>query len=156
MSNNDGDAKKRKVEEISQGSKQKKAFNEPVVQPWALTYKIGNETRNIRYPCQKTFERAAELSVEYDRPILMDYWHDSFTKNAYIGVHAKTETHLLIKSSKIFTSNIKRMIQSPKFEDPKDKTSPGELILMTENSIYIVDRFTNPKNIKELPDDTEN
>jgi hypothetical protein len=70
--------------------------------------------------------RAAQIAVDDDRPILLDYWRDSCEKKCCIGV--KDDTKYLVKSESEYTSTIQSVF--------KCETC---FIVMTENSLYIVD-----------------
>ena len=80
-----------------------------------------------RLPDSKTLLLACKLSIIEDKPIMMDYWTFSLEKNALIGVKESSEK-LLVKSEDEYTSPISKIY----------KVS-SEYIIMTENSIYIVD-----------------
>jgi hypothetical protein len=85
-------------------------------------------------PSSKTQETAFQLAREQDKPILLDYWDSSFTCS-FIGID-KEGIKCLVKDSSSkeeFTSPIQKIYQ------PKSEDKPGEeLIILTENSIYIV------------------
>ena len=80
-----------------------------------------------RLPDSKTLLHACKLSIIEDKPVMMDYWTFSLEKNALIGVKESSEK-LLVKSEDEYTSLISKIY----------KVS-SEYIIMTENSIYIVD-----------------
>jgi hypothetical protein len=80
-----------------------------------------------RLPDSKTLLHACKLSIIEDKPVMMDYWTFSLEKNALIGVKESSEK-LLVKSEDEYTSPISKIY----------KVS-SEYIIMTENSIYIVD-----------------
>ena len=80
-----------------------------------------------RLPEAKTMEHANKLALSEDKPIMMDYWLHSIDKRAMIGVKQDNEK-LLVKSIEEYTSPIVKIYKVGK-----------EYIVMTENSIYIVD-----------------
>jgi hypothetical protein len=80
-----------------------------------------------RLPDIKTLQHAIKLSIVDDKPIMMDYWTNSLEKNVLIGVKEDNEK-LLVKSEDEYTSPISKIY--------KVNT---EYIIMTENSIYLVD-----------------
>ena len=80
-----------------------------------------------RLPESKTLQHAAKLAVVEDKPIMFDYWTNSLEKTVLIGVKENGEK-LLVKSEEEYTSPIAKIF--------KVET---EYIIMTENSIYIVD-----------------
>ena len=80
-----------------------------------------------RLPENNTLQHAAKLAVVEDRPIMMDYWASSLEKKVLIGVKEDKEK-LLVKSEDEYTSPISKIYKVGK-----------EYIIITENSIYIVD-----------------
>ena len=78
--------------------------------------------------------RAAELSIEHDKPIYLDYYVDSVEKKCCIGVQGATK--YLVKSGNEYTSTIQSVFKS---EDC--------YIVMTENSLYIVSAAVAIKKI---------
>ena len=72
-------------------------------------------------------EHATKVAIAEDKPIMMDYWTFSLDKAAFIGVKANNEK-LLVKSVEEYTSPIAKIYKSR-----------TEYIVITENSIYIVD-----------------
>jgi hypothetical protein len=82
---------------------------------------------SYRLPENTTLAHAAKLSIVEDKPIMMDYWTSSLSKSVLIGVKENQEK-LLVKSEEEYTSPIAKIYKVGK-----------EYIIMTENSIYIVD-----------------
>jgi hypothetical protein len=80
-----------------------------------------------RIPDQTTLQHSAKLAVVEDKPIMMDYWNASIEKTVLIGVKENQEK-LLVKGEDEYTSPISKIYKVSK-----------EYIIMTENSIYIVD-----------------
>ena len=80
-----------------------------------------------RLPEATTLQHAAKLSIVEDKPIMLDYWADSLDKKVLIGVK-DTQEKLLVKSEEEYTSPISKIYKVGK-----------EYIIMTENSIYLVD-----------------
>jgi hypothetical protein len=62
-----------------------------------------------------------------DKPIMMDYWTESIERTVLIGVK-DTQEKLLVKNEEEYTSPISKIYKVGK-----------EYIIMTENSIYLVD-----------------
>ena len=89
-----------------------------------------------RYPTSETFLNAMKLAIKQDKPILMDYWISSLKKQIVIGVKPDTDEKLLVKSKEEYTSPIAKIY-----------TSTTEFIIMTENSIYIVDNQIESRKI---------
>ena len=80
-----------------------------------------------RLPETITLQHAIKLAIVEDKPIMMDYWTNSLDKTVLIGVKENKEK-LLVKSEEEYTSPISKIFKVGK-----------EYIVMTENSIYIVD-----------------
>lgn len=80
-----------------------------------------------RLPCQTTFEHASKIAIVEDKPIMLDYWTASIEKTVLIGVNSAKEK-MLVRNEEEYTSPISKIF--------KVKT---EYIIITENSIYIVD-----------------
>jgi hypothetical protein len=90
---------------------------------------------NYRLPSDVTLKHAAKLSIVEDKPILMDYWTNSLDKKALIGLRENGEK-LLVKSEEEYTSTIQKFYKSA-----------TEFIIITENSIYLVDSNIPTKRI---------
>jgi len=98
-------------------------MSKPATQPVvAATTQSGH-----RLPENSTLQHAAKLSIVEDKPIMMDYWTSSLDKSVLIGVKESNEK-LLVKSEEEYTSPIAKIYKVGK-----------EYIIMTENSIYLVD-----------------
>lgn len=80
-----------------------------------------------RLPENTTLQHAAKLSIVEDKPIMLDYWTASLDKSVLIGVK-ETNEKLLVKSEEEYTSPIAKIYKVGK-----------EYIIITENSIYLVD-----------------
>lgn len=80
-----------------------------------------------RLPENNTLQHAAKLAIVEDKPIMMDYWTSSLDKTVLIGVKDSGEK-LLVKSEDEYTSPISKIYKVAK-----------EYIIITENSIYLVD-----------------
>ena len=80
-----------------------------------------------RLPEANTLQQAAKLSIVEDKPIMLDYWTNSLDKTVLIGVKDNKEK-LLVKSEEEYTSPIAKIFKVGK-----------EYIVITENSIYLVD-----------------
>jgi len=88
-----------------------------------------------RLPENKTLQHAAKLAIVEDKPIMLDYWTNSLDKSVLIGVKENNEK-LLVKSEEEYTSPISKIY--------KVET---EYIIVTENSIYLVDTGIPTKRI---------
>jgi hypothetical protein len=89
-----------------------------------------------RLPEAKTLQNAAKLGVVEDKPIMMDYWTDSLEKTVMIGVRQDGKK-MLIKNAEEYTSYIDKIF----------KVADKDYIIMTENSIYIVDTGIPTKKV---------
>ena len=96
---------------------------------------MSTDTEEYRLPNATTLTHAAKLSIVEDKPLLLDYWTSSLEKTALIGVKDGGEK-LLVKSEDEYTSPVSKIF---KVQD--------EYIVMTENSIYIVDVSIPSKRI---------
>lgn len=83
--------------------------------------------QSYRLPDNTTLQHATKLAIVEDKPILFDYWTNSLEKKVLIGVKDNKEK-LLVKSEEEYTSPIVKIFKTGQ-----------EYIIMTENSIYIVD-----------------
>ena len=81
-----------------------------------------------RLPDIKTLQNAAKLSIVEDKPILLDYWTSSLDKAVMIGIREDGKK-MLIKNEEEYTSYIEKVY----------RIAGKDYIIMTENSIYIVD-----------------
>jgi hypothetical protein len=78
-------------------------------------------------PNVTTLVHAARLAIKEDKPVLFDYFMDTYNGKAFMGEDTDTKEKMLVKSSDEFTSLIQKVY---KVQD--------DFIVMTENSIYIV------------------
>ena len=79
-------------------------------------------------PSENALKNAAKLSIEQDKPIMLDYWADSCGEEpcVLIGVR-ENEEKLLVRDAEQYTSPISKIFKVVE-----------EYIVITENSIYIV------------------
>lgn len=94
-----------------------------------------------RLPSDKTMQNAAKLSIVEDRPIMLDYWTESLDKSVMIGVR-EDEKKMLIKNEEEYTSYIEKI-----FKISNKETGTADYIIMTENSIYVVDKDIPTKKV---------
>ena len=85
--------------------------------------------------------RAAQVSIDEDKPIYLDYYKDSLEKKCCIGVQGTTK--YLVKTTDEYTSTIQTVF--------KCETC---YVVMTENSLYIVDSGIAIKRVLESKEDT--
>jgi hypothetical protein len=76
-------------------------------------------------PSASILLRAAQLSVDEDKPIYLDYYTDSLEKKCCIGVQDGTK--YLVKSDSEYTSTIQNVFKCENC-----------YIIATENSLYVV------------------
>lgn len=76
-------------------------------------------------PSASVLLRAAQVAIDQDKPIYLDYYTDSVEKKCCIGVQESTK--YLVKSDTEYTSSIENVF--------KCETC---YIIATENSLYIV------------------
>jgi len=89
----------------------------------------GAAAPTFRLPASATIEHAMKLAINEDRPIMMDYWKDSIEKTVLIGQRDdETKEKILVRSEEEYTSPIKQILKVG-----------TDYIIMTENSIYLVD-----------------
>ena len=86
-----------------------------------------SSTENYRLPSNTTLQHASKIGIVDDKPIMLDYWTLSQEKKIIIGVKEDGEK-LLVKSEEEYTSPVVKIY--------KVET---EYLVITENSIYIVD-----------------
>jgi hypothetical protein len=70
---------------------------------------------------------AAKISIEKDKPILLDYYADTVNGTAFLGEDQETKEQMLVKSHEEFTSLVDKVFKVGE-----------DYIVMTENSLYIV------------------
>jgi hypothetical protein len=84
---------------------------------------------NYRLPTQQALEHASKIAVVEDKPIMLDYWTLSLDKKVLIGVRNDGEK-LLVKSEDEYTSPISKIYN----------VGETDYLILTENSIYIIDK----------------
>lgn len=90
-------------------------------------------------PSASILLRAAQLSVDEDKPIYLDYYNESLEKKCCIGVQGGTK--YLVKSDSEYTSTIQNVFKCENC-----------YIIATENSLYIVSTDIPIKTIKSSTD----
>ncbi len=78
-------------------------------------------------PAVTTLVHAARLAIKEDKPVLFDYYVDTYNGKAFMGEDTDTKEKMLVKSSDEFTSLIQKVYKVQE-----------DFLVMTENSIYIV------------------
>jgi hypothetical protein len=87
-------------------------------------------------PGQAVLLQAARLALQQDKPILLDYYNDTYTGKAFMGEDGETKDKMLVKSNDEFTSMIQKVYRVA-----------DDFIVMTENSIYIISARIQKKKI---------
>ena len=103
--------------------------------PTDISNNNSNNSNGYRLPETTTLQHVAKLSIVEDKPIMMDYWTESIERTVLIGVKDTAEK-LLVKNEEEYTSPISKIYKVGK-----------EFIIMTENSIYVVDAQIPTKRI---------
>lgn len=88
-----------------------------------------------RLPCDAALQHAARLSVTNEKPIMLDYWKKSLSKEVCFGIRSEKEK-LLVKSVDEYTSPIVKIYKAN-----------TDYIVETENSLYIVDANVQTKKL---------
>lgn len=113
------------------------AFPQPSASAAAASASGATAADSYRLPSDDTLRQAAKLSIVEDRPIILDYWTGSIEKSVLIGVKDdETKEKMLVRSEEEYTSPIQKIFKVG-----------GEFIVMTENSIYLVDAKIPTKRI---------
>lgn len=94
-----------------------------------------SQTPDPNLPSSKVLTHACKLACSEDKPIMLDYWTDSQNAKAMIGVRDEGDK-MLVRSEQEYTSPISKIFKVGE-----------ELIVMTENSIYIVSAKIPTKKI---------
>lgn len=77
-------------------------------------------------PPASVLMRAAQVAIDEDKPIYLDYYTDSVEKKCCVGIQADN-TKFLVKSDSEYTSSIQNIFKCESC-----------YIVATENSLYIV------------------
>jgi hypothetical protein len=96
--------------------------------------------KQMTVPSASVLLRAAQLAIEQDKPIYLDYYKDSVEKKCCIGVQESTK--YLVKSDTEYTSSIENVYKCENC-----------YIVMTENSLYIVSTDVPIKKILASKDE---
>ena len=93
-------------------------------------------TSNYKLPSNSTMQHAVKFAIMEDRPIMLDYWQESYGESSVlIGVRSNDEK-MLVRSAEEYTSPISKIFKVSE-----------EYIIITENSIYIVSTEIPTKRI---------
>ena len=92
-------------------------------------------------PSANVLLRAAQVSIDEDKPIYLDYYRDSLEKKCCIGVQGTTK--YLVKTTDEYTSTIQTVFKCENC-----------FVVMSENSLYIVDSGIAIKRVLEPKEET--
>ena len=87
-------------------------------------------------PSPTSLLQAARLAMKEDRPIQLDYYAATHKGAAFIGEDPGRKQKMLVKSSEEFTSLVQNMYKAG-----------DDILVVTENSIYIVSSNTTKRKI---------
>jgi len=92
----------------------------------------------IREPSAATMTNIFKKALSDDKPIMFDYWVGSLEKTVAIGVrdYNGSKERILVRNEEEYTSPISNIFRSG-----------SEFIIVTENSIYVVDAGIKVKSI---------
>ena len=85
-------------------------------------------------PSASVLLKIAEVAINEDKPIYFDYFRDSLEKKCCIGFQGNTK--YLVKSNDEYTSTIQQVFKCENC-----------YIVMTENSLYVVDASIPVKRV---------
>ena len=84
-------------------------------------------------PHEATLKHAAMLSLQQDKPIMLDYYHSSLKKECKL-VKTQDKDTILFKCNDEYTSPLKKVFQI----DASHTAAGKDIICISENSIYVV------------------
>lgn len=91
----------------------------------------------MKLPSETVLRHASKIAITDDKPIMLDYWADSYGESASVLIGVKgNEEKLLVRSEEEYTSPICKIFKVCE-----------EYIVITENSIYIVSTEIPTKRI---------
>lgn len=91
----------------------------------------------MKLPSETVLKHASKIAVSDDKPIMLDYWSDSYGEQASVLIGVKeNDEKLLVRSAEEYTSPICKIFKVCE-----------EYIVITENSIYIVSTEIPTKRI---------
>ncbi len=89
-------------------------------------------------PDQYILMAAAKIALDQDKPIMFDYYNETRNGTAFLGEDSETKEKMLVKNPEEYTSPVQHMSR------PKESK---DIIIQTENSIYIVHGSIKKKSI---------
>lgn len=103
----------------------------------ATTAASATTTAQEILPSPQVLLHAARLAIQQDKAIHLDYYVESANNKAFMGEDAETKEKMLVKSAEEFTSLIQKVYKVTE-----------DYIIMTENSIYIVNGKIQKRKIQ--------
>ena len=97
---------------------------------------MSEKENTYKLPPNELWQHISKLAIVEDKPIMLDYWTDSLSKDVLIGVKKEADEKLLVKNAEEYTSPISKIYKVC-----------GCYIICTENSIYIVSSDIPTKHI---------
>ena len=94
-------------------------------------------TNNEVVPSAQTLTHAARLAIQQDKPIMLDYYVDTYNGKAFMGEDSETKEKMLVKSNDEFTSLIQKVYKIQE-----------DYIILTENSLYVTSAKMQKRSIK--------
>ena len=90
---------------------------------------------NTSLPGEKTLQFAAKVSIEKEKPIMLDYYTDSLKGTICIGKLGEKD-NIIFKSKDEYTSPIVNISKSN-----------NDYVCETENSVYLISAATKVKKL---------
>lgn len=91
------------------------------------------QQQQVISPHATTLTHAASISLQQDRPIMLDYYYPSIRKECKLVKTQDKET-ILYKNNEEYTSPLKKVFQI----DASLTANGKDIICLSENSLYIV------------------
>lgn len=82
---------------------------------------------NSKIPCVECLSQVADMSIKLEKPICLDYYNASLSKECKIARDGPNGDKFLYKNNEEYTSPLKSMFKVG-----------DDIILETQNSLYIV------------------
>jgi hypothetical protein len=98
---------------------------------------VGQAQPVVPTPSPAVLVQAAKLAMSQDKPILLDYYAETYSGSAFMGEDGETKEKMLVKSADEFTSLIQKTYKVGE-----------DYIIMTENSIYVASAKLQKRRIQ--------
>tara|TARA_Y100000589_G_C27115111_1_gene613926 strand:+ start:1044 stop:1376 length:333 start_codon:yes stop_codon:yes gene_type:complete len=102
----------------------------------SATQQENTEVQSVQDKCPHatTLKNAATLGIKQDKPLMLDYYLDSYSRKCKL-VKTQDKDTILYKSNEEYTSPLKKLF---KIDGSKCSDGTCDVIAISENSIYIV------------------